>query len=319
MSAKKILVVRLGAMGDVIHALPAAATLKHSFPGCHLAWVIHPRWSVLLRGNPYVDEVIEFDRHRLRSILATRRQLREARFDTVVDFQGLIKSAILAQAARPQRIFGYHESQCRERLAALFYSDRLITKAVHVVDKNLALAESAGATNTVRTFPLPHGEREGFLPDGDFVLASPLGGWKSKQWPLEYYGDLGALIQQRLGMPLILNGAPNSAGELEAVANTRKHYSSVDGLIDITRRASAVVGIDSGPLHLAAALDKPGVAIFGPTDPARNGPYGNTFEVLRSPEAKTSYKRRGETSADMKAISPADVAAALARVLEAER
>ncbi len=319
MPVKKILVVRLGAMGDVIHALPAVATIKHSFPGCHLAWVIHPRWSALLEGNPYVDEVIHFDRHRLGRILSTRRALRQARFDMVVDFQGLIKSALLAQSARPQRIFGFHESQCRERLSALFYSDRLTTDAEHVVDKNFALAESTGATNTVRTFTLPDGVREGFLPDGKFVLASPLGGWKSKQWPLDYYGELAALIQKRLGMPLILNGAPDSADELKAVPNARQHFSSVEGLIDVTRRAAAVVGIDSGPLHLAAALEKPGVAIFGPTDPARNGPYGSTFDVLRSPTAKTSYKRRDEIAPSMKEISPVDVAAALARVLEAKR
>jgi len=166
MANRRILVVRLGSMGDVIHTLPAASTLKHSFPGCHLGWIIDPKWSVLLEGNPYVDEIIPFNRRKFGNILEARRRLRNAGFDTVIDFQGLIKSALVASAARPERIYGFHESQVRERLSALFYSHRTRVEAAHVVDRNLELAESSGAANAVRTFPLPKGEPEGKLPTG---------------------------------------------------------------------------------------------------------------------------------------------------------
>ena len=314
---RRILVVRIGSMGDVIHTLPAAASLKQSMAGCHLAWLIDPKWAVLLENNPYVDEVIPFDRRRLRSVWEAVRRLRREAFDTVVDFQGLIKSAVAASLARPHSIYGFHQSQLREKPAALFYSHRIRVTGPHVVDMNLELARAAGAGNAVRTFPLPPGRPEGELPDGEFVLASPLGGWKAKQWPLENYAALGRLLRERLGAPLVLNGPPQERALLESVAGCRAHCSSVAGLIDATRRAAAVVGIDSGPLHLAAALAKPGVALFGPTDPARNGPYGESFTVLRAPGAETSYKRRAEIDASMRALTPEEVFAALEARLEA--
>ncbi len=311
MSGRRILAVRLSSMGDVIHALPAVATLKHSFPGCYLAWIVEPKWAPLLEGNPYIDEVIHLGRRKLGEILRTRRRLRAGRFDTAVDFQGLVKSALVASAARPERIYGFHQSQVRERLAALFYSHRTRARSAHVVDRNLELAAATGAANTLRQFPLPPGAPEGELPGEKFVLASPLGGWLSKQWPLDYYAALARLLREKTGLVLVLNGPPASARTLAGVAGCHPHYSGIAGLIDATRRAAAVVGIDSGPLHLAAALDKPGVAIFGPTDPARNGPYGTTFTVLRSPAAVTSYKRRSEIDESMKRISPKQVLEAL--------
>ena len=104
-------------MGDIIHTLPAAATLKHSFS--YLAWVVDPKWAPLLEGNPFLDEIICLDRRKMSNILAARRRLRELEFDLAVDFQGLIKSAMVASLARPDRIYGYHQSQAREPLAAL--------------------------------------------------------------------------------------------------------------------------------------------------------------------------------------------------------
>ena len=314
--SRRVLVVRIGSMGDVIHALPAVASLKQSLAGCHLAWLIDPKWAVLLEANPYVDEVIPFDRRRLRSVWRAVRTLRREPFDTVADFQGLIKSAVAASLARPRSIYGFHQSQLREKPAALFYSHRIRAAGPHVVDMNLELARAAGASNTVRTFPLPQGRPEGELPEGEFVLASPLGGWKAKQWPLENYAALARLIGKRLGIPLVLNGPPGQRALLESVEGCRAHCSSVAGLIDATRRAAAVVGIDSGPLHLAAALAKPGVALFGPTDPERNGPYGDSFTVLRAPGAATSYKRRQEIDASMRALAPEEVFAALEARLE---
>jgi heptosyltransferase-1 len=145
------------------------------------------------------------------------------------------------------------------------------------------------------------------LPEGNFVLTSPLAGWGSKQWPVEFYQDLAA----RLTVPLVVNGPPGSAEILSSIRGAHVHLSGIAGLIHATRRAQAVVGVDSGPLHLAAALSKPGVAIFGPTDPSRNGPYGGTIRVLRSANVSTTYKRQTETHDSMRAISPQDVLEAL--------
>jgi heptosyltransferase-1 len=190
----------------------------------------------------------------------------------------------------------------------VFYSNRVASAAAHVVDQALDLASGAGATNLVRAFPLPAGQPEGSLPDGAFVLASPLAGWGAKQWPLEYYQALAGMVQKRLGMPLVLNGSP---GAMPALAGVWRHESGISGLIDATRRASLVVGVDSGPLHLAAALNKSGAAIFGPTDPGRNGPYGGDFQVFRVPGVSTTHRRSAQIDPSMRAITPDEVFAAL--------
>lgn len=304
MGRPRILVVRLGAMGDVIHALPAVATLKHSFPQAHLAWVIEARWAPLVAGNPFVDEVVLVRRRGLAGLVGAGRELRARRFDTVIDFQGLMKSALLAALARPERIFGFHQSQVRERLAALVYSRRTVARAAHIVDRNLELAAAAGASRRLIAFPLPAGLPEAPLPEGEFVLASPLGGWPAKRWPLEFYAELARLLRRELQLPLVLDGPHDQVDAFRGLPEVLLHASGLEGLIYATRRAAAVVGIDSGPMHLAAALAKPGVAIFGPTDPARNGPYGETFTVLRSPAARTSYKRRNVIDESMTAIRP---------------
>ena len=303
---REILVIRLSAMGDVIHALPAVSSLKASFPQARIVWAIKPRWAPLLEGNPAVDETILFERT-ARGIADAWKQLRARRFDMVIDFQGLLQTALLARAARADRIVGLDRSQVREPLAASFYSTCVRTTAEHRVDQCLELASAAGASVQLPTFPLPEGRAEGSLPEGRFVLACPLAGWGSKQWPLENYSS----VARELSLPLVLNGPPSSAALLSSVEGATVHVSGLPGLIHATRRAHAVIGVDSGPLHLAAALGKPGVAIFGPTDPGSHGPYGGTLRVLRSPDAITSYKRDGAVAESMRAITPRAVLEAL--------
>ena len=336
-------------MGDIIHALPAVASLKHSFPGAHLTWVVEPRWAALVEANPFVDRVILLRRRDAAGLVRSWRELRSERFDFAVDFQGLIKSAVVAAIARPGRIFGWDSGQLRERAAGVFYTDRASSTAAHVVDRNLDLAAAAGAHDALRVFPLPAGRPEAPLPNGDFVLASPAAGWRAKQWPLENYLALGGLLRRELNLPLVLNGPPGSretieraygltdesvcptslskdprdggAGasacqppfsrpqnaQLETADGVWLHACGLPGLLDATRRAAAVVGVDSGPMHLAAALAKPGVALFGPTDPARNGPYGGSLRVLRWAGAATTYKRLDAIDESMRRIAPEEV------------
>ena len=295
-------------MGDIIHSLPGAASLKHSFPQARITWVVEPRWVPLLEGNGFIDRIIEFRRDQPRSWKRTKDELRSERYDLAVDFQGLVKSALIAHAARPERLAGFGPGVVRERPAGLFYSNRVPSGAVHVVDQALDLAAGAGALNLVRAFPLPPGSPEGRLPAGAFALASPLAGWTSKQWPLEYYERLAGLLRAKFGMPLVLNGAP---GTVPSVSGTLIHESGIPGLIDATRRAALVIGVDSGPLHLAAALDRSGAAIFGPTDPIRNGPRGGDFEVFRTPGVQTTHRRGTTVDQSMRAITPEVVLAAL--------
>ncbi len=310
MSASKeqnrgVLVVRLGAMGDLLHALPAAASLKHSFPDRPLTWLVESSWRPLLDGNPFIDRVVALDRKRPAAWLRTGRELRAHRYSLAVDFQGLIKSAVLAGMSRAESIFGFREP--REAQAAWFYSEAVDATAEHVVDRNLQLAQAAGASNLVRTFPIPPGKPEGQLPDRGFVLASPLAGWPGKQWPMEYYAELASVLARKLNLTLVLNGPPSARALLTQVPHALVHLSGLNGLIHATRRAVAVVGVDSGPMHLAAALGKPGVAIFGPTDPSRNGPYGGSLRVFRSSHAVTTYQRSGQIDGSMREVRPGAV------------
>jgi heptosyltransferase-1 len=292
-------------MGDIIHTLPAVATLSRSFPGARITWLIEPHWRPLIEGNPSVDEIAEFDRDGgAAGMWRSARALRTQDFDWGIDFQGLVKSAAALRLAGPPIRWGRRET--RESAARLFYTRvaRLPDRA-HIVEQHLELARAAGAATRDISFPLPSGSPEGELPAEPFVLASPFAGWTSKQWPLENYRELGQLIRSKLNLTLVLN-VPHGVA-MEPAPAALVHRSGIEGLICATRRAAAVVGVDSGPLHLAAALGKPGVALFGPTDPARNGPYGGSLAVLRAPGALTTYRRDRAYAPSMRAITPAEV------------
>lgn len=334
-------------MGDVIHALPAAAHLKRTIPGLELTWVVRERWSALLTDNPGVDRVIvlpagksrrgPFSFAALREMEAARRLLHDHRFDVAVDFQGLLRSAAVTFFSRADKVFGFPGSEIREPLAAAFYSESVPTDAAHVVDKNLDLARAVEQSlrsgwnvrtpelDTVVKFPLPPGKPEPYLPEGDYVLASPFAGWKAKEWPPEYFVELATILFRETGMPFVIDCAPFQRDEARDIVKQAPegagllHPSSVGGLIAATRRARAVVGVDSGPLHMAAALGRPGVAVFGQTDPARNGPYGSTFRVLRDSSAVTSYKHEQRPNPVMRAIRPSDVWELLAPMLQRNR
>jgi heptosyltransferase-1 len=303
-------------MGDILHALPAVASLKLSFPDRKLTWIVQQAWTPLLAGNRSIDRVVTFDRNRASTWLPARRELRAWKYAVAVDFQGLIKSAVVARLAGAERIFGFARGEVREWPAALLYTDEIGSSSTHRVDRALDLAAAAGATVLTKESPIPPGEPEGDLPDSPFILASPFAGWTSKQWPIEYFEELGAILRREAGFELVLNGAPSAHEALAAVRHARAHFSSIAGLIDATRRATAVIGVDSGPLHLAAALRKAGVAIYGPTDPAVNGPYGGTIDVQRVAGARTSYARESQVAPSMRAIRPAQVWAALQTVLQ---
>ena len=325
MTTLRILVIRLSSMGDVIHALPAVAALKKYLPDSQISWLIRPPWTPLLAGNPFVDEVIPLPRA-LGATVRCAAALRQRRFDLAVDFQGLIQTAVLGRSARPRKLVGFGKHAVREKPAAWFYSATLEPRAAHVVDKNMELAafattsfaSAASFSTDKREFPLPPGQPEGSLPDRPFVLACPFAGWGSKQWPLEYWADLA----KRLPLPLVVNCPPSSRDQLAAIQGASAHVSGIPGLIDATRRATAVLGLDSGPLHLAAALRKPGVALFGPTDPARNGPYagsnsdGGSIRVLRDPHAVTDYHRHDRPDRSMRALTPELVSRTLAEILQ---
>jgi len=299
-----ILAIRLGALGDIIHALPAIASLKQSFPSNKLALLIAPRWLPIVEGNPFIDELIP------PNFVAIRATILRLHPHIAFDFQGLLKSALLGRLARPETFFGFDKSVARESFASAFYTHRIPVTGPHRVQRNLQLIAAAGASKLSDEAWIPPGRPEGHLPSGPFVLTSPLAGWAGKQWPLENYDALGQLLASE-GFKLVANVPETCAPQFAALKHVHVHTSSIPGLIDATRRAVAVVGVDSGPLHLAAALRKPGVALFGPTDPRLTGPYGGVMTVIRADDVETTYKRHANVHASMRVITPRQVAEAL--------
>lgn len=320
----RILVARLGAMGDVIQTLPAVADLRNRFPEARITWAVESLWAPLLERNPHVDDVIPVALRTWRRLANGPRSwkdairfagdLRARRFDLAIDFQGLLKSAVLASLSGARERAGFDRLHLREPLAELTYTLRVRTSCPHVVDRYRDLAALVtGSRSTGRAeFPLPVGSLRPDLP-AKFVLASPQAGWGGKQWPAEHYGRLADRIWTDHRIPLAIDCPP---GTEESIAGIRAnapagsvvtHPSTVSELIGATRNARAVVGVDSGPLHLAAALARPGVAIFGPTDPDRNGPYGDSITVLRAAGATTTYKREREPHWSMLACTPDQV------------
>jgi heptosyltransferase-1 len=322
-----VLIVRLGAMGDVIHTLPAVTALREAFPHAMIGWLIEERWVELLcapgtarRGprspqRPLVDWVHTvklrewnktlFSVATLQQIARTWNDVRSARYDLAIDLQGAIRSAVLASFSGAHTVLGAAEP--RESPASLWYTRRVVARGVHVIEQNLRVAEAI-AQQKLRPiqieFPHDHAAEEKMgrlLRDhsiGEFAILNPGAGWGAKRWPAERYGQVArTLAHSRLKS--IINYGPGEedlAGAAEAASEgaARSVKTSISELIALTRRARLFIGGDTGPVHLAAALQVPVVAIFGPTDPARNGPYGTRSIVLRNPASATSHARRAQ-------------------------
>jgi heptosyltransferase-1 len=252
----------------------------------------------------------------IREVRALRSELRAAEYDAVIDFQGAIRSAFIGRMARGKRFIG--EEQPRERPARWFFTERVKTFGSHVIEQDLELA-SALAQDSLPIVPpqLPvDTDAEAWC---DTVLSSaqpvalinPGAGWGAKRWPVERYAAVADGLIHR-GVRVVVNAGPGEEPLAEAIhtATGGKSTSlspSIEQLIALTRRIAICIAGDTGPLHLACALGRPVVGIYGPTDPSRNGPYGTESVVLRSPLSRRDHSRHAEPEAAMLTIQPDDV------------
>jgi lipopolysaccharide heptosyltransferase I len=307
--ARSILVVRLGALGDLVHALPAAAAMRAAWPGATIDWLVDARYAALLELVPIVDRAVVISGRAGRSLLEVVRELRRARYDLAIDFQGLLKSAVLARAAGAGETVGFVAAQLREPAAAVFYTRRVRgDDSGHVVRKNLSMVESLGAPASEVSAPLnvtasavPGQVREllGLDAAGRFAVLNPGAGWPNKQWPAERYGALALHLRERHGMPSIVTWGPNEhalAGEVAAASGGAAQpapAATIGDLIALSRAAALFVAGDTGPLQLAAAVGTPVVGVFGPTNPLRNGSWrADDTWVSRFDECTCHHKRK---------------------------
>ncbi len=358
----RILILRVGAMGDIVHALPAVAQLRAHLPSAFLGWAVEPRWSALLQadaaapgtpGMPLVDHLHPvptrdwsrrpFSLSTLRSILALRRHLRAGRYTLAVDLQGSLRSAILARLSGAPVIVG--PAAPREAPARWLYTHRIPTPAPHVIDQACQLAQAALDLLPATHPPGPPLASSASLPvdaiaeawaattlppaEGPTVLLAPTAGWGAKQWPADRFGQLAASLAQH-GCRVLINSAGLTDTTAHAVlqaahaalpatlhAQVGALPATLPQLLALLRHTRLVIAGDTGPLHLAASLGIPTVALFGPTDPARTGPFANPAIILRDPASVIDHRRHATAEAGLQRISVATVLAAALTLLNA--
>ncbi|MGA8223559.1 MAG: glycosyltransferase family 9 protein [Candidatus Acidiferrales bacterium] len=318
MADERFLLFRMSALGDIVHALPAAAALRDTFADARIDWLVDAKWARVLEGNPDVTEIIQLDDRSAQGITAAIRKLRAATYNCAIDFQGLYRSALLGLAAGAPRRIGFQGSYARERLAATLYTERVNPVGAHKVEHNLTLVQHAGARKSPARFPLAvHAEDEEFVARelstrgiGDFFVLNPGGGWRSKCWPAARYGELYRALAERHGWRGVVTFGPGEENLAHDVIQARGNSPPValplglGPLLALLRRAKFVVSADTGPLHLAAALGAPVIGLYGPTDPARNGPYSQHAAVVRNLRfSETTYRRGASYSAAMLSIT----------------
>jgi lipopolysaccharide heptosyltransferase I len=296
--APRFLVVRLGSLGDVIHAIPAVAALRARHADARIDWLVDPKYVGVLDLVDGLDQAIPVNpRGSVTALLRTVRQLRRVGYDAVVDLQGLLKSAALARATGARRRLGLPREHLREPMAGAFYTETPDPgRDPHVIRKSLALMRALGVDATTIAFPLKVPRTvigdvaaAGFGPEG-YAAINPGAAWPNKRWPPERFGALAAEMRARIGIRSLVLWGPGEedvaslvVGASRGAAELAPRTSLVD-LFAIARGARLMVSGDTGPLHIAAAVGTPVVALFGPTFAERNGPWSHDDIVISRAE-----------------------------------
>jgi len=325
-----VLIVRLGALGDIVHTIPAAAALRAAYPDARIDWLVDGRHRELLTLVPVIDRIVSLEKSSLGGWLEVARQLRPARYDVALDFQGLLKSAVLARASGAQRVIGFSIWHLREKTATPFYSDAIDTTSngamsAHVIRKNLRLLTAVGVEDERIAFPLSavHSDAadtvRGHAAGSPIALLNPGAAWPNKRWLPARFGEVAAFLHEVKGyVPFVLWGPGEEAlasAVVEASAGSARLAppTRLADLVELCRAASLMVSGDTGPLHIAAAVGTPIVSLFGPTDPERNGPWAaDDANVSRFASCSCHYLRRCHR-ADwcLASITTAEVTAAI--------
>ncbi len=294
----RILIVKLGSIGDIIHTLPSLAAIRHALPDAHISWIAEEKSAEILRDNPFIDELIEVDTHSLRGgriveemLLGASRQIKELRqhkFDLSIDFQGLWKSAMIGKLSRAKRRWGFSRESLREPASRILLTDTVKTpKQINVIEKHLMLtAVALDIAVPTSNFEFPIGTSAEHTAEaaaiietagGGFAVLNPGGGWVTKLWHADKFGQLADKLWDEKGLISIVATGPKEADLAEQVAvNSRSGkmvitQPSLKGFYELVKHARVYVGGDTGPTHIAVAAGAPVVGLFGPTEWWRNG------------------------------------------------
>ena len=285
----RILIVKPSSIGDIVHALPVLALIRRRYPTAHVTWLVSASCAALVEHHPLIDRTIVFHRRGNPALAMIRilLTLRTERFDLVIDLQGLSRSAIFGYVTRSPLRFG--PADARE-WAYLLYTHPIHTGrgTVHAVEANLRIAEAIGLGRAPVEFPLPNDDAdqaavEPLLPGGPFAVLIPGTIWKTKRWPPEHFADLVRPLRDRFGLSTVVAGGPSDIAMADVIPAdvNLAGKTTLRQTIALLRKSAVVIANDSGPMHIAAALGRPLVTLFGPTDPALTGPWNRDDSVLR--------------------------------------
>ncbi len=354
MDKPSILIVKLSAIGDVVHTLPALNALRRYYPQAHISWLVEEAAANLLSGHPALDRVLVSRRkawlkglgsaqwrQNAHEVSAFMHSLWDRHYDMVFDFQAALKGAALIALVRGKRKIGFGHGLQHQELSHVVLSERIpaVSMEIHALERGLIMLSAAGIPCPKVEYRLPitanHRLRADQLlsekeigPDQMFVAVNPMAKWETKLWQKDKFARVADWVQTEFELPVVFTGGPEDRSYINAISERMKTASAnLSGRTDLMtlaallQRAAIMITTDTGPMHIAAAVETPTVALFGPTAPWRTGPYGEGHRVLRAPMAcSPCFKRKcPDAAACMSSINVKQVMAAVADLLRNRR
>lgn len=344
-----ILIVKLSAIGDVLHTLPALNAIREAYPSARITWLIEEAAAPLITGHPALDRILVSRRKSwvreiregrwkpaIREAAGLIRMLRDTRYDLVFDFQALLKSGVLIALTRGRRKIGFGRGMEHQEHSYLFLNERLppVGMNIHAIFRNLMMLESAGIHSRSIVYNLPIREddrrtvmqllaRSAIAASRPLICINPVAKWETKLWGNARFSELGDRLAERYGVCPVFTGAPEDRETVHQILSQMRHpgvdltgKTTLKTLAALYESADVLISTDTGPMHLGAAVETPVVALFGPTAPWRTGPMGDSHPVIRAGlPCSPCFKRRCPTRECMDRISVEQVLAAVERVL----
>jgi len=349
-----ILIVKLSAIGDVIHTLPALNAVRKQYPDAHITWLVEEAAHDVIKGHKALDRIIVSKRKtwlkglagrscvkNFREVCSFIKELRDTRYDLILDFQALLKSGVLIGLARGGRKIGFDKGMEHQEHSYIFLNERIkpVDMEVHALIRGMMLLEPLGIQSREAVFNVPISDRDrdsaddllmqhGIKAPKPLVAINPMAKWETKLWDNLKFANLADRLIKQANADVIFTGSREDNEAIEdIISNMKTRAANLAGKTDLKtlaalyEKTSIVVSTDTGPMHLAAAVGTPVVALFGPTAPWRTGPFGDDHQIVRADlECSPCFKRQCKTIDCMKEISVVQVFdAAMSAILLPQR
>jgi 3-deoxy-D-manno-octulosonic-acid transferase/heptosyltransferase-1 len=344
-----ILIVKLSAIGDVIHTLPALNTIRNYYPNANITWLVEEDAASLVQGHKALDRVLVSKRKRwlkalrslsflntIKEVYGFIKALRDTRYDMILDFQALLKSGILIAIARGRRKIGFGKGLEHMEHSYIFLNERIpaVDMEIHALSRGMMLLNAVGIPTNEVEYKLPMSDHDrkkidelmkqhGINDEKSLIAINPVAKWETKLWPKKQFAELADMLIGQYDMKIVFTGGIKDYSIIQAITSSMKGRAinfagktTLTELAALYEKAALVVSTDTGPMHLAAAVGTPVVALFGPTAPWRTGPYGTGHQLIKAElECSPCFKRRCETTDCMYQISVDQVLKGVQKVL----